>query len=138
MNKPTIRRANQKDTPQIKDILRDLDLYHPSRIPDDFWVADENGKIVGVSCLTDYDDFLFLSSVGVIETHRHKGIAKSILEEIFSGTKKDIYLYTIIPDFFKQFGFQIVDAPKKIPSRECLGCESCRLDNCVCMLKTVA
>jgi N-acetylglutamate synthase-like GNAT family acetyltransferase len=128
-----IRRAGKEDSAQIMEILRKLDLYHPSRIPDDFWVADEGGKIVGVSCLTDYGDILFLSSVGVIEERREKGVAKAILEEILAGARKDIYLYTIIPDFFRKLGFEIVDAPPDIPSRECLGCESCRTEECVCM-----
>lgn len=133
---PTIRPANQKDTAQIKKILSELVLYHPSLIPDDFWVADEGGQILGVSCLTEHGDFLFLSSVGVIETHRLKGTAKAILEKIFSEAKKDIYLYTIIPDFFKKFGFEIVDTPKNLPAKDSLGCEDCASNECVCMRRT--
>ena len=128
-----IRPAKKEDSAQITEILRRLDLYHPSRIPDDFWVADENGTVVGVSCLTDYGNFLFLSSVGVVEGRREKGIARAILEKILSRAEKDIYLYTIMPEFFRKFGFEITDAPKKIPSRNSLGCDSCHTAKCVCM-----
>ena len=131
-----IRAAQKKDAQKILAILKALDLYHPVKIPDDFFVAEINGEIAGVSCLADRGDFLFLSSVGVVPGHRQEGIARQMLQHILSGAKKDIYLYTIIPGFFKKFGFEIVKTPKFLPSREGLGCEDCRLPNCVCMRKT--
>jgi N-acetylglutamate synthase-like GNAT family acetyltransferase len=145
----TIEPAQNKDAARISEILKRLDLYHPSRIPDDFWVAQMDNKIVGVACLTEHDDFFFLSSVGVLEEHQRKGIAKALLEKIFKDLKKDVYLYTIIPGFFKKFRFEIVERrcptqdvghspphiPGNLPSKESLGCENCLSDNCVCMIK---
>ena len=132
-----IRKAQKKDAEKILTILNSLDLYHPVRIPDDFWVALKDGKIAGVSCLTDYKEFYFLSSVGVVEGQRHNGTARALLEKILGGAEKDIYLYTIIPEFFKKFSFEIVDAPKNLPSRDSLGCDECHASNCVCMVKNV-
>lgn len=130
---PGIRRAHQEDTAQILKILDELDLYHPSRIPQDFWVAKKNDKIVGLSCLSDHGDFLFLSSVGVIPNQRNNGIAKAILKKILPDAKKDVYLYSIIPDFFKKLGFEIVDAPKDLPPKNGIGCDECHAAMCVCM-----
>jgi len=132
-----IRKAQEKDTEKILEILNSLDLYHPSRIPEDFWVGEKNGEIAGVSCLADYKEFYFLSSVGVVEGQRHNGTARALLEKILGGAKKDVYLYTIIPEFFRIFGFEIVDAPKNLPSRNSLGCDECHASNCVCMVKNV-
>jgi len=137
---PTIKPAHKDDAAAISQILREMDLYYPSKVPENFWVAKENNNIIGVACLTEYDDFLFLSSVGVIEEHQRKGIAKALLEKILHDLKKDVYLYTVIPRFFKKFGFEIVEKksppiPENLPSKESLGCDNCLSADCACMVK---
>jgi len=127
--------AKERDYKEIDQILSQLDLYHPQLQDQVFWVAREGDKIVGISCITDYDNFCFLSSVGVLFDHRFKGIATSLLGKISGQQKKDIYLYTITPQFFSRLGFQIISPPKTIPSRFDLDCENCTTEKCVCMVK---
>ena len=130
-----IQPAQEKDKDEISKILEILDLYHPTKIPEKFWVAKSDGKVVGVACLNEYDDFFFLSSVGVVSDYQRQDIARTMLKKILGNLNKDVYLYTIIPDFFKKFGFKIVKPPRNLPSKESLECENCLSDNCVCMVK---
>lgn len=130
-----IEKAKENDQQKILEMLRVLDLYHPARIPDDFWVVRLKKKIVGIACMSEYGDFYFLSSVGVLEEQRHRGIAKAMLEKILGNARKGVYLYTIIPDFFRKFDFDITAVPPGLPSKEGLGCENCLSEKCVCMVK---
>ncbi len=140
MNKTMIkiRKAQEKDKNEILRILKDLDLYYPSQSLNNFWVAEKDGKIVGIVQLEEYEAFFFLRSLGIIQKHRKQGIATSLLGEIFKTTQKDIYLYTISPKFFEKFGFKVCAPFPDLPSKEALGCKECYPEKCVCMLKRKA
>jgi N-acetylglutamate synthase-like GNAT family acetyltransferase len=116
-------------------ILKDLDLMRPSNVTGDFWVAETDSRIVGVSALEDKGDHCYLSSVGVIPDHRKKGIASRLIHEILKSAKKDVYLHTIIPDFFKKFGFDVVTPSQSVPIPGDFDCTGCQPNKCVCMLR---
>lgn len=128
-------KAVDKDVPQIKAILKDLDLFFPARMPDDFWVAKEKESVVGVLCLTEIGDDMFLSSVGVIEDKRGLGIARALIETATKDINRTIYLLTVIPGFFEKLGFEACDPPSHLPSRAVMHCDTCAPDKCICMKK---
>lgn len=131
-----IRKAQVTDRPAIAEIIKQLDLAYPSQTGDNFWVAENSGEIFGIAELREFSGFFFLSSVGVAEKHQHLGIAADLLESLLAGLKKDVYLYTTIPDFFSRFGFQIVaDQPQDLPPREKFSCRECTPEACVCMAR---
>ena len=130
-----IRPAQKKDSQRLLKILRELDLFYPSLTLDHFWVAEKGHAIVGAIRLEEYDDFYFLSCFGVIEKERKHGIAATLLEQSLKNIRKKVYLYTIIPDFFKKFGFEEAPCASSLPSKEKLGCEECSPEKCACMLK---
>ena len=130
-----IRPAQKEDSPGLLKVLRKLDLFYSSLILDHFWVAEKDDTIVGTIRLEEYDNFYFLSCFGVIEKERKHGIATILLEQSLNNLRKKIYLYTIIPEFFKKFGFEEVACPSFLPSKEKLGCEECSPQKCACMLK---
>lgn len=129
-----IRKAQATDRPAIAGIIKQLDLAYPAQTFNNFWVAEDCGKIFGVVELREFSGFFFLSSLGVEEKHQHLGIAADLLASMLAGLKKDVYLYTTIPDFFSRFGFQIIaDQPKGLPPREKFSCRECTPETCVCM-----
>jgi len=131
----TIRPAQETDKKELLKILKTLDLFYPSLSLKNFWVAEKNRKIIGVVQLKKYADFLFLSSLGIIEGERKLGIGAALLREILKNAKKNVYLYTIQPEFFKKFGFEIIPSSPKLPSKKPLECQSCIPEKCVCMVK---
>lgn len=134
-----IKQANKKDNEQILEILKKLDLYYSDLSLNNFWVAEKDKKIIGCVQLREYDDFLFLGSLGVSEQDQKHGIARALMDEILSKAPKNIYLYTIIPEFFKKFGFKTTkELPANLPSRNQYECEACHSDRCVTMVKAHA
>ena len=131
-----IRRANESDIQGIRQVLDELGCPHPCEAVKGFWVAERDGQIVGVAKLGNLGPALFLSYVGVVEKYRGEGIAKQLLDTMLSGASKDVYLYTIDPDFFSRFQFVVTKSPDTIPSRETMDCEGCNPDKCVCMVRT--
>jgi N-acetylglutamate synthase-like GNAT family acetyltransferase len=130
-----IRPAGKTDYDAIKKLLRELDLFYAALMMEGFWVAEKEGKIIGAAQLQDHGDFFFLGSLGVLAKERKKGVAATLLEKALGKADKDIYLYTIIPDFFRKFKFKIVSPLPGLPSKDRYECEDCHLDKCVCMVR---
>ncbi|MDD5382896.1 MAG: GNAT family N-acetyltransferase [Candidatus Margulisbacteria bacterium] len=130
-----IRPARQQDRTAIKRLLIDLDLYYSALIMEDFWVAEKDGKIVGAVQFKEYDKFFFLGSLAVLPGARDRGIASSLVKKLIAKVNKPVYLYTIIPDFFKRFGFKETAATAELPSKDQYECEACHSEKCVCMVR---
>ncbi len=129
-----VRQARDADKTAIERIIKELDLSYPSQTLNDFWVAEEEKQVVGIAALWEYRNFYYLSSVGVAENRQHQGIATKLLNKLLAGRRKDVYLFTIMPDFFARFGFQTVsEPPKGLPPRTIFACGRCRPERCVCM-----
>lgn len=131
-----VRRAHAREWGEIKEIIRDLDLDHPRLSCENFWVAEADRRIAGIAHLEMCGEGLYLSSVGVSKEKRGLGIARSLMEKILEDTEGRVFVYTIIPDFFRRFGFVEARPPPGIPPREIYNCRStCDANRCVCMVK---
>ncbi len=130
-----IRPAGKDDEKQVKRILVELDLAYQKQSLKDFWVAKDKEELAGVVQLIKHPEFLFLESLGVIKSKEKQGVASALLKKIFAMADKDIYIYTIIPEFFNKFGFKIINPPPFIPPRDLYGCNDCFPEKCFCMVK---
>ena len=128
-----IRRANDADKEGVLKILNDLDMYYPALEYKDFFVALEEGRVVGCAQLENRNDLYFLGSVAVTEDQRGKGYASRLLNEVLKGAKKDVYLFTAIPEFFSKFGFNEAPIRPGLPSKDRYDCIGCGAKNCLCM-----
>ena len=116
-------------------LLKDLDLFYPTLSPEGFWVAEKGGRIIGAVQLEEQDEFFFLGSLAVAQTEQKKGAGRALLKNALRSCRKNIYLYTIIPEFFEKFGFKIAPPIPGLPSKDRYECEYCRPDKCVTMVK---
>ena len=130
-----IRQADKNDAEKIINILKELDLYYPALTPDNFWLAEQGKEIVGTVQLKEYKNFLFLGSLATVKQQRKKGVATILLNEVIKSAQKNIYLYTIIPEFFKRFGFETISPLDNLPPKDKYECEYCRPEKCVTMVK---
>ncbi|MBI5400124.1 GNAT family N-acetyltransferase [Candidatus Saganbacteria bacterium] len=132
----SIRPAVVKDKAKIFFLLKELDLYYENLIFKDFFVAEDNRKIIGAVQFEQFTTFYYLSSLGVSQEYQHHGLARLLLKRILSVINKPVYLYTIIPDFFTRFGFKIITAPPpNLPTKKNYECRDCFPDKCVTMVK---
>ncbi|WP_029520365.1 N-acetyltransferase [Persephonella sp. IF05-L8] len=133
-----IRKATVKDAEGIFNILqvyaikgillpRSLNsIYENIR---DFFVYEQDGKIVGIGSLhVFWEDLAEIKSLAVLEEYQHHGIGKKIVEECIKDAKalgiKRVFALTYVPEFFQKLGFKIVDKsefPQKVWT-ECIHC----------------
>jgi len=139
-----VKRALKEDSAAIKKIVEDLDLSYKGFEVSDFFVGKLDGKIVAIARVQAFDDILFLTCVGVIEKYQGRGIAKAFLEKLTAIHKdKDIYLNTVIPEFFQKLGFHSLDLldpslselVKTLPPKKLFNCEECFPERCRFMVK---
>ncbi|MFH1829302.1 MAG: GNAT family N-acetyltransferase [Pseudomonadota bacterium] len=132
-----IRRAQKKDWDDITHLLKDMDLVHGSISIQNFWVALQGDKVAAVAQLEPWENYFFLSSVGVRTDCRGRGIATALINQMLSHVKHDIYLYTIIPEFFEKLGFENTDPPDGNDYRRHFDCDECAPEKCACMKRPV-
>ena len=130
-----IRPAAKKDEMAILGILKELDLFYPALALDGFWVAEKDGEVIATVQLTDLENFAFLGSLAVKKKEQGKGVAAALLNRVLGQRSKDIYLYTVIPDFFEKFGFEPTSPQPGLPSKDRYECEYCHSDKCVTMVR---
>lgn len=130
-----IRPATQQDWPAIKAILEAVDEYYATLSNEYFWAAEQDQQIIGVAQLKENNDYFFLSSLAVLPTAQGKRVASQLMEHFINKANKPIYLYTIIPDFFKRFGFKETNFTSNLPSRDNYECVDCHPDRCLCLVK---
>ena len=143
----SLTRAKTKDHPAIKKILAVLDLACERPDLHNFWVIKEHHRIVGCLKMDEFPEFIFLSSLGVSPDRQKRGIGGFALAEVSKLAQmvnKPIFLYTIIPDFFKKSGFQIYPTshfqlptsnPITLPQKSPAECRWCNPAKCITMVK---
>jgi len=97
------------------------------------WVADEDGRTIGLVALKEHPDCLELCALGVDPGHRGKGAARALVEALMAEAPGTVHLATIIPGFFEGCGFRTVktDIPATFPAkRQTSWCEGCPREFC--------
>jgi len=146
-----LRKAQIKDIKPIQNLINSFakqDLMLPRSLNElyehirDFWVAEENHKLVGCCALhISWEDLAEIKSLAVAKSHQARGIGQELvnacLDEARSLEAKKIFVLTYQPDFFRKFGFKRIKnsaLPHKIWA-ECINC--CKFPDCqeVALLK---
>lgn len=133
-----IRKAQIADVKDIQKLLmtfanrgdmlsRSLsELYESLR---DFYVADDNGALLGAAALhIVWEDLAEVRSVAVTEDAGRKGIGSKLVQACIAEAReiglKRIFCLTYKPDFFAKHGFRLVDKaelPHKVWG-DCIKC----------------
>ncbi|MGQ9671806.1 MAG: GNAT family N-acetyltransferase [Candidatus Aminicenantales bacterium] len=130
-----VRQAKKSDWPRIAALASQHNLDYEGMAADQFWVAVEGKRIVGICGLRQHADCQELCSLGVEESFQHKGLGSQLVRRLIEETPGDIYLATIIPEFFKRLGFkEAVSIPSSMIKKAdwCLGC---RRDRCTILMR---
>lgn len=102
---------------KVKQSVREMCLDDREMKHYQFLVAKKDEEILGFGRLREYDDSVELCSLGVIQKYRGQGIGKKIvlaLIDIFyqkmDFNRKNLYVVTIIPQYFSKFGFRVIES----------------------------
>jgi len=129
-----IRKAREKDLPSITALAEKFDLDHRNMRADKFWIAEENGLIIGIGQVIMHKDCTEIASVGVLPEFQKKGIGSAIVKKLLEGLSGEIYLATIKPKYFERFGFKkTLQIPPSMLKKE-EWCEGCQKELCNVMV----
>ncbi|MDO8481830.1 MAG: GNAT family N-acetyltransferase [bacterium] len=115
-----IRKATQKDFPDIRKLIKgypDKLIQNHLPKPGEFFVAIENGKIVGCCALEIYSKRLAeIRSLAVTKKFQNQGIATQLVHAcVATAKKKNIYELLAIAGseaFLARFGFHTFNKEK--------------------------
>jgi len=134
-----IRKAKIYEVPEIRRFLVEFsqdggilprtlaDLYGQLR---DYYVyREESGPLLGIAALhICWAGLGEIRSVAVAPTHRGRGIASRLvatcLAEAHALGLSEIFLLTLVPEFFQRFGFRVVSREDLLPIvwADCVNC----------------
>lgn len=130
-----IRRAEGTERADVRRLAAKFDLDYEGMDKDDFWVAVEGAEVVGICGLTKHLDCLELRSLAVDDRFRKQGMGGRLVAALFQEARRDVYLTTVIPDYFARLGFETVEAAPMSMIKPLSWCEGCRRDLCRIMVK---
>jgi len=131
-----IRKARKPDFPQVLELAQSYGLDYCRMEADDFWVAEENGRIMGICGLKKHPDCQELCSLGVEANDRGRGLASRLVRALLRNIQGQIYLASIIPEFFERFGFEKTDRFPSSMVKKSEWCEGCHPEKCQVMVRT--
>lgn len=133
-----LRKAKIKDIKHIHNLINtfaEQDLMLPRSLNElydnirDFWVFQQNNKIIGCAALhICWQDLAEIKSLAVKKDKQGRNIGTQLVTACFEEAKKlgakKIFALTYKPKFFKKFGFRRIrhsDLPHKVWA-ECINC----------------
>ncbi len=137
MTEISIRKAEKKDLPAIQRLLSTYFLDMEDLEPEDFVLAEKEGKVIGCAALIrdtlNEKTFLELHSIAVHPNLRGKGIGTRLMEYLINNIDSpetpgvqvcELYVRTTAPVFFEKLGFiTLQDAEKLLIWEDCRKCE---------------
>jgi N-acetylglutamate synthase-like GNAT family acetyltransferase len=129
------RNAKKADSPQILNLAKKLELDYSGMEADDFLVAEDSRKIFGICALKKHKDCFELCSLGVDENYRKRGLGKKLILGVLKKAKSEVYLATIIPEFFEKFGFEKSAQIPLSMVKKSDWCQGCKKELCTIMVK---
>ena len=134
-----IRKAKIHEVPEIRRFLVEFsqdggilprtlaDLYGQLR---DYYVNREDpGPLLGIAALhICWAGLGEIRSVAVTPTHRGRGLASRLVQTCLAEAQaiglSEIFLLTLVPEFFQRFGFRVVSREDLLPIvwADCVNC----------------
>jgi N-acetylglutamate synthase-like GNAT family acetyltransferase len=131
-----IQKARTEDRQQIHNLAEFLGLDYPGMEGDDAWIAEEGGRIAGIVALKRHADCDELVALGVDPEYRDRGLGRRLIQALFAEVPGDVFLATVIPDFFERCGFKEVSSPPAGMTKDPVWCEGCPKEHCAIMVRT--
>lgn len=137
MTEILIRKAEKKDLLSIQKLLSTYFLDMEDLEPEDFVLAEKEGKVIGCAALvrgtSGEKNFLELHSIAVHPNFRGKSIGTRLMKYFISTLEDqdtpdnpvcELYVRTTAPGFFEKLGFiRLPDADKLLLWADCKNCE---------------
>jgi N-acetylglutamate synthase-like GNAT family acetyltransferase len=105
------KQPNKEEFEQIKHLVEELWLDNENMQPEQFGILSDNGKVIAFGRLREYADTTELCSIGVVKEFQHRKFGTEIVNYLLHQAKRDVYVVTVVPDFFTKLSFKPVEKP---------------------------
>jgi len=131
MTEILIRKARKSDLLAIQKLLSTYFLDMEELEPEDFVLAEVEGKIIGCAALIKSESqgksFLEIHSIAVHPNFRGKGIGTRLIKYLLTtiaDSACNLYVRTNVPAFFEKLNFaKMEDSEKLFIWEDCKNCE---------------
>ncbi|MBN2711917.1 MAG: N-acetyltransferase [Planctomycetes bacterium] len=134
-----IRKARLQDVKGIHSLVAEFaskdamlplsigDIYE--RLRDFFVIDDAEGRIIACGAIhVTWESLVELRSLAVSASAQKQNLGRKLMDELIAEAKRlgagEVFTLTYIPDFFKKFGFEIIDR-HDLPHKVWLDCTKC-------------
>jgi len=136
MSTISIRQPNETEFVEVRNHLKKFVLDSSEATKEQFKVLLYDDKLAAFGRLKQRNDGVELCSVGVVEEYRGKKLGEAIVKDILSIVKTDVYLVTVIPNFFKKLGFiETKEYPASLQHKRDNFCEYHHPGDCITVMK---
>jgi len=104
-----LRTPDSKEFEEIISFITEFELDNRDLRQHQFTGAFLEGNLVGFGRIREHADCSEICSLGTLVQFRKRGICKMIVQDLMKKAKQNIYVVCIIPDYFKPFGFELVE-----------------------------
>jgi N-acetylglutamate synthase-like GNAT family acetyltransferase len=130
-----VRKSRKRDFPQIVPLARKHNLDYFGMEADAFWVSEEGGRIRGICALKKHPECWELCALGVDEEWRGRGWGGQLVRAALRDVPGELYLATVIPDFFAGYGFEKADSVPASMVKKAEWCAGCIPELCTVMVR---
>lgn len=102
----------------VKNYIREYELDNRELKVEEFLVMHQNHTLVGFGRVRRYYNFSEMCSLGIVKEFRNKGFGEQLVHALQQHSQQPLYLVTIVPEYFKNYGFKIcTHYPKEIENK---------------------
>jgi len=99
------KQPDEKEFEQVKQLVEDFWLDNENMKSEQFRVLTDNEKVIAFGRLKKHSDAIELCTLGVVSDLRGKGYGRAMVKNLLNKASRDIYVVTVIPNFFAKLGF---------------------------------
>ena len=104
-----LRKPNATEFQQIVFFIEEFQLDNRDLLEHQFTAAFIEDNLVGFGRVREHTDCSEICSLGTLVEFRKRGVCKMIVQNLIKINPTNLFLVCIIPDYFKPFGFEIVN-----------------------------
>jgi N-acetylglutamate synthase-like GNAT family acetyltransferase len=107
---PRIDFCSTENFEEVKSKIEEFELDNRALKAEEFLVIKNREGLLGFGRIREFENFAEMCSLGIIESKRFSGLGKQLTQSLIEKTNQTIYLVCIIPEYFKNFGFNICES----------------------------
>ncbi len=104
-----IRQPDDTEFAEVKEYVEEFWLDNSNMVKEQFLILLYKGHFAAFGRLKEHPDCSELCTLGVVNEFRGKHLGEAMVKALVKKAKSQVYLVTVIPDFFAMLGFSFTE-----------------------------